>query len=75
MRWNSAGANRSGSVLSGGASDTWSDHTQMHCIASYSAAELRTFLCERVRKMPLLRLDPSMLIGFLYKTEADWIDL
>ena len=74
MRWNSAGANRSGSVLSGGASDTWSDHTQMHCIASYSAAELQTFHCERVRKMPVSGLDPSMLIGFLWKTEADWID-
>ena len=25
--------------------------------------------------MPLSGLDPSMLIGFLCKTEADWIDL
>ncbi|KAN0133877.1 hypothetical protein V8E53_008309 [Lactarius tabidus] len=25
--------------------------------------------------MPLSRLDPSMLIGFLCKTEADWIYL
>ena len=25
--------------------------------------------------MPLSELDPSMLIGFLCKNEADWIDL
>ncbi|KAJ6617348.1 hypothetical protein B0H10DRAFT_2033813, partial [Mycena sp. CBHHK59/15] len=31
---------------------------------AYSTAELRTFHCERVRKMPLSGLDPSMLIGF-----------
>jgi cysteine protease ATG4 len=61
--------------LSGGASDVGLDATQMHYVTSYSAAELRTFHCERVRKMPLSGLDPSMLIGFLCKTEADWIDL
>ena len=65
MRWNSAGANRGGSVLSGEASNAWLDHTQMHSMTLYSAAELRTFHCERIRKMPLSRLDPSMLIGFL----------
>ena len=49
--------------------------TQTHYVSSYSAAELRTFHCERVRKIPLSGLGPSMLIGFLCKTEADWIDL
>ena len=49
--------------------------TQMHYVTSYSGAELRTFHCERVRKMPLCGLDPSVLIGLLCKTEADWIDL
>ena len=81
VRWNSAGANANGgggggSVLSGEAdSEAGLDVTQTHYVTSYSAAELRTFHCERVRKTPLLGLDPSMLIGFLCKTEADWNDL
>ena len=75
IRWNSAGANGGGSELSGPGSDVGLDPTQMHYVSAYSTAELRTFHCERVRKMPLSGLDPSMLIGFLCKTEADWIDL
>ncbi|KIK80202.1 hypothetical protein PAXRUDRAFT_159269 [Paxillus rubicundulus Ve08.2h10] len=46
-----------------------------HYVTQYSAAELRTFHCDRVRKMPLSGLDPSMLLGFLCKDESDWIDL
>ncbi|GAA97415.1 uncharacterized protein L969DRAFT_74527 [Mixia osmundae IAM 14324] len=34
-----------------------------------------SFHCDRVRKMPLSGLDPSMLIGFLCRDEADWDDL
>lgn len=75
IRWNSTGVNGGGSELSGAASDVGLDPSQMHYVTAYSAAELRTFHCERVRKMPLSGLDPSMLIGFLCKTEADWIDL
>ncbi|KAJ7442939.1 peptidase family C54-domain-containing protein [Mycena galericulata] len=37
-----------------------------HYARAYSAAELRTFHCERVRKMPLSGLDPSMLIGGVF---------
>lgn len=51
------------------------DESQRHYVTAYSAAELKTFHCERVRKMPLSGLDPSMLIGFLCKDENDWIDL
>ena len=40
-----------------------------------STAELRTFHCDRVRKMLLSRLDPGMLISFLCKNEEDWINL
>ncbi|KAH9016405.1 hypothetical protein EDB83DRAFT_2508558 [Lactarius deliciosus] len=58
-----------------GTSDVGLDPTQMHYVTAYSATDLRTFHCDRVRKMPLSGLDPSMLIGFLCKTEADWIDL
>ncbi|KAJ7227528.1 hypothetical protein C8J57DRAFT_1251019 [Mycena rebaudengoi] len=38
---------------------------------AHSPAELRTFYCEKVRKMPLSGLDPSMLIGFARRDEAD----
>ena len=72
VRWNSAGANGAGSDLSGAASDAGLDPTQVHYVTSYSAAELGTFHCECVRKMPLSGLDPSML---MCKMEADWIDL
>ncbi|KAJ7673302.1 hypothetical protein DFH06DRAFT_61334 [Mycena polygramma] len=41
---------------------------------AYSAAELRTFHCERVRKMPLSGLDPRMLIGSVCRSEV-WVDL
>ncbi|KAF9808590.1 hypothetical protein IEO21_07806 [Rhodonia placenta] len=56
----------------GGGADL--DPVQRHYVAAYSSAELRTFHCDRVRKMPLSGLDPSMLIGFLCKDESDWID-
>lgn len=45
-----------------------------HYVTAYSAAELKTFHCDRVRKMPLSGLDPSMLIGFLCRDEKDWVD-
>lgn len=50
------------------------DPIQRHYVTAYSASELRTFHCDRVRKMPLSGLDPSMLIGFLVKDEHDWHD-
>ncbi|KAG9311154.1 cysteine protease required for autophagy [Chiua virens] len=46
-----------------------------HYVTQYNTAELRTFHCDRIRKMPLSGLDPSMLLGFLCKDEKDWIDL
>ncbi|RXW23562.1 hypothetical protein EST38_g2288 [Candolleomyces aberdarensis] len=51
------------------------DPVQLHYCTAYSAAETKTFHCERVRKMPLSGLDPSMLIGFLCKNEEEWKDL
>jgi len=41
---------------------------------AYSEAQLRTFHCEKVKKMPLSGLDPSMLLGFLCRDEADFLD-
>lgn len=51
------------------------DPVAEHYVTQYSASELRTFHCDRVRKIPLSGLDPSMLLGFLCKDETDWIDL
>ena len=47
---------------------------QQHYATAYSAAELKTFHCEQVRKMPMSGLDPSMLIGFLCRDEGEWVD-
>ncbi|KAJ6613629.1 hypothetical protein B0H10DRAFT_2222129 [Mycena sp. CBHHK59/15] len=41
---------------------------------AYSAAEMRTFHWERVRKMPLRGLDSSLLLGFVVRDEAEWVD-
>jgi cysteine protease ATG4 len=42
---------------------------------AYSVAELQTFHSERVRKMPLSGLDLSILVGFVCRDEAEWVDL
>ena len=41
----------------------------------YTPTELASFHCEKVRKMHISGLDPSMLIGFLCRDERDWRDL
>lgn len=41
---------------------------------AYTNSELRSYHCDKVRKMSFNSLDPSMLIGFLIKDEADWED-
>lgn len=47
---------------------------EYYCI-SYTPTELATFHCDKVRKMHISGLDPSMLIGFLCRDERDWRDL
>lgn len=42
---------------------------------AYSEAQTSTFHCEKVRRMPIKSLDPSMLLGFLVKDEEDLADL
>ena len=78
VRWNAVGANGGevGVVGQGelGSSNVGLCYSDAH-VTSYNAAELWTFHCERVRKMPLSGLDASMLIGLPCKTEADWIYL
>jgi cysteine protease ATG4 len=51
-RWHSRGANGAASDLSGVTSESNLD-MQTHYAMAYSAAELRTFHCDRVHKMPL----------------------
>ena len=51
------------------------DPLQRHFVTAYSQADLKTFHCDRVRKMPLSGLDPSMLLGFLCKDEEEWLNL
>jgi cysteine protease ATG4 len=41
---------------------------------AYSEAQLRTFHCEKVRKLPLSGLDPSMLLGFVCRDEKEFED-
>lgn len=50
------------------------DPMSAYLATAYSISELRSFHCERVRKMPISGLDPSMLLGFLCRDEADWKD-
>lgn len=42
---------------------------------AYTEAQTSTFHCEKVRRMPIKSLDPSMLLGFLVKDEEDLMDL
>ncbi|SOV05031.1 related to ATG4 - essential for autophagy [Ustilago sp. UG-2017a] len=48
--------------------DEWWSH-------AYSEAQTSTFHCEKVRRMPIKSLDPSMLLGFLIKDEESLQDL
>ena len=42
--------------------------------SAYAEAQLKTYHCDKVRKIPLSALDPSMLLGFLIRDEADFED-
>jgi hypothetical protein len=53
----------------GATSDMGLYQEQIHYVTMCSPAELRTFHCDRVRKMPPSGLDHSMLISFLSKNE------
>ncbi|KAJ7074899.1 hypothetical protein B0H15DRAFT_956948 [Mycena belliarum] len=50
------------------------DVAEQHFASAYTAQELQTFHCDKVRKMPLGGLDPSMLIGFLCRDAEEWAD-
>lgn len=42
---------------------------------AYGPKDLESFHCEKVRKMSLAALDPSMLVGLLCQSKEDWEDL
>ncbi|VDC03274.1 unnamed protein product [Peniophora sp. CBMAI 1063] len=71
----SAGNLTAQSLIGSSASLLALDSVQQHYVAAYSAQEIRTFSCEKVRKLPLAGLDPSMLLGFLVRDESEWRDL
>lgn len=52
------------STYSDGRLDSW-------LCRAYSEQQLGTFHCDRVRRMPIKSLDPSMLMGFVCTDEAD----
>lgn len=55
--------------------DTLSREDQMMWLTSaYTSEQLQSFHCDRVRKMPMSGLDPSMLLGFLINDQDDWDD-
>ncbi|KAJ7918714.1 hypothetical protein B0H13DRAFT_1991420 [Mycena leptocephala] len=47
---------------------------EQYYASAYTAAELQTFHCEKVRKMAISGLDPSMLVGFLCRDADEWTD-
>lgn len=57
----------------GGSSPSLDAQTAWY-LDAYTETQLRTFHSEKVRKMPLSGLDPSMLLGFLIRDEADFDD-
>ncbi|KAK4054231.1 Cysteine protease atg4 [Microbotryomycetes sp. JL201] len=67
-------ANRDGDHLAQGDDDRGLHELEGFYAKAYPDGELQTYHCDRVRKMPLSALDPSMLVGFLIKDEQDWDD-
>ncbi|KAF7309607.1 Cysteine protease [Mycena indigotica] len=56
-------------------SDTMDPVAQSHATATaYSPTELHSYHCDKVRKMPISSLDPSMLVGFLVQDGQSWTD-
>jgi hypothetical protein len=42
---------------------------------AHALVELRPLHCEKVHKMPMSGLHPSMLLGFVCRDEGEWVDL
>ena len=44
---------------------------ELKSFESYSEEDLQTYHCPDVRKIPISRIDPSLLLGFYCKTKAE----
>ncbi|UOH83832.1 cysteine protease ATG4 [Cryptococcus neoformans] len=54
--------------------DSQVDPQMLWYTTAYPDSLLRTYHCEKIKKMPLSGLDPSMLLGFVCKDEDDFED-
>jgi hypothetical protein len=54
---------------------SWQQDDVDAVVNAYDPSELATFHCEKVKRMTISGMDPSMLLGFLCKNEEDWLDL
>lgn len=54
--------------------DSQVDPHMLWYTTAYPDPLLRTYHCEKIKKMPLSGLDPSMLLGFVCKDEDDFED-
>lgn len=61
--------------LSGQSTGSDLDPLMEYYAYAYNPMETATYHCDKVRKMHISGLDPSMLIGFLCRDERDWRDL
>lgn len=52
--------------------DSQVDPQMLWYTTAYPDSLLRTYHCEKIKKMPLSGLDPSMLLGFVCKSEDDF---
>ncbi|KAI5451359.1 Cysteine protease atg4 [Naganishia albida] len=57
------------------AAESSSDAYSERLLSAYTLEQLKTFHCEKVKKMSISSLDPSMLMGFLVRDREDWEDL
>ncbi len=51
------------------------DEEDTTMLDAYDPADIATFHCEKIKRMAISGMDPSMLLGFLCKDESDWLDL
>ncbi len=58
----------------GGASNNTAAQIDQFLLSAYPDSVWATYHCDKVRKVSLSSLDPSMLIGFVVENESDWFD-
>lgn len=66
---------RQGAIRSPSSDKADLDELSLFFANAYGPKDLESFHCEKVRKMSLAALDPSMLVGLLCQSKEDWEDL